>query len=351
VLGGFREALDQQARPHRAPLRARVQARQIFVFATAGTLGWNGPWESAVRQGLSFFLTRYRRPDGLFRTLLTPEGEPADDSARLYDQAFALLAFAAAAKALPRESVELKSYASQILSSLEKTRRHSNGGFREWGGPSPFLSNPHMHLLEAALAWVELDGGDEWIYLADEIVYLCLGRLLDCNGAIREVYDGRWRPFPTNDGRVIEPGHQFEWAWLISRWASGNGTENINAATRRLYEIGLTGVDWNRRVVIDALLDNGTVWRAGARMWPQTEWLKASLALNCFGDIESAFDAVFKYLRTDTFGLWRDNLSLEGDFAYEPAPASTLYHIMCAFSQVKSLQIRPDGRVFSFSFS
>ena len=44
-----------------------------------------------VRRGIDYFIGRYRRPDGLFRTLVDAEGMPLDERALLYDQAFALL--------------------------------------------------------------------------------------------------------------------------------------------------------------------------------------------------------------------------------------------------------------------
>ena len=42
--------------------------------------------------GLEFFIRHYLRADGLFHTLVAPDGKVRDDRAVLYDQAFALLA-------------------------------------------------------------------------------------------------------------------------------------------------------------------------------------------------------------------------------------------------------------------
>src|SRR4051812_8511385 len=97
--GGFFELLDREARPICAPRRLRVQARQIYVYASAGFAGWRGPWPDAVRHGLEAIARRYRRSDGLYRTLCDDSGAPLDERAFLYDQAFVLLALATAAKA------------------------------------------------------------------------------------------------------------------------------------------------------------------------------------------------------------------------------------------------------------
>jgi mannose/cellobiose epimerase-like protein (N-acyl-D-glucosamine 2-epimerase family) len=50
--GGFVEAIGLNGRPLPLPTRARIQPRQIHVYATAGRLGWRGPWRRAVTRGL-----------------------------------------------------------------------------------------------------------------------------------------------------------------------------------------------------------------------------------------------------------------------------------------------------------
>ena len=47
-----------------------------------------------MTDGLKYFLAHYRRPDGLFRTLVAADGAVLDERAYLYDQAFVLLALA-----------------------------------------------------------------------------------------------------------------------------------------------------------------------------------------------------------------------------------------------------------------
>jgi mannose/cellobiose epimerase-like protein (N-acyl-D-glucosamine 2-epimerase family) len=48
INGGYFDRLDQQARPLSLQKRLRVQARQAFVYAEAGRLGWDGPWRDAT---------------------------------------------------------------------------------------------------------------------------------------------------------------------------------------------------------------------------------------------------------------------------------------------------------------
>src|SRR5690606_6645753 len=85
--GAFVETLTLVGRLAPAPRRARVQARQIYVFAQAGLMGWQGPWARAVRTGVEHLEANFLREDGLMRTLLDQDGLPLDEAAMVYDQA------------------------------------------------------------------------------------------------------------------------------------------------------------------------------------------------------------------------------------------------------------------------
>jgi mannose-1-phosphate guanylyltransferase/mannose-6-phosphate isomerase len=343
--GGFFDALDQEARPVRTQRRARVQTRQVFAFAVGATLGWTGPWRQAVEHGLDYFLDRFRRPDGLFRTLVGEDGAPVDETAMLYDQAFALFAFAWAARVLPGRAEVLADEAAQVLARLRETRWDGRG-FAEAAGPTPYQANPQMHLFEAALAWAELGRGDGWERLADDLAGLALDRFIDPRtGALREFFAADWSPAPGAPGRLVEPGHQFEWAWLLERWGRRRGRDDARTAARRLYEVGLLGVDQRRGVAMNALLDDLTLNDPGARLWPQTERLKAALILAESGgdapaaegyreDAVAAARGLQLYLDGVVPGLWRDKLRPDGGFVAEPAPASSLYHIACAIADL-----------------
>jgi mannose-6-phosphate isomerase len=111
-----------------------------------------------------------------------------------------------------------------------------------------------------------------------------------------------------------------------------------------LFEIGVAGVDPGRNVAIDALLDDCSTHQASARLWPQTERLKAAVTLARRGDsAEGAYLAhavgaarsLRRYLETDIPGLWRDSLTATGAFLDQPAPASSFYHIVCGINELQ----------------
>jgi mannose-6-phosphate isomerase len=347
VKGGFFEKIAQDGTPVEAPRRARVQPRQIYSYAAAGLLGWEGPWKQALVHGLDFYLDRYRRPDGFMRTLVASDGTPLDDSVDLYDQAFGLFGLAMAAQVLP-ERTDLPTLAVALRGALYATLKHPVAGFEE-SVPRrlPLLSNPHMHLFEASLAWIEVPGvtgGDAgWRTMADEIAELALAKFIDpVSGGLREYYDGDWSPAPGVQGRIIEPGHQFEWAWLLLRWSKLSGRDDAVAAALRMIEIGDgPGVDPARGVAIFALLDDMSTHDDVARLWAQTERIKAGvLAAQVTGDPRwwatavGGAEGLIKYFDTPVKGLWRDKLQADGTFVDEAAPASSFYHIVCAILEL-----------------
>lgn len=342
--GGFAELLSLDSRPVASVRRGRVQPRQMHVFAQAGLSGWRGSWQASVTRGLSRFEQVYLRSDGLVRTLLTAECEPLDETAMVYDQAFAMLAGATATRAgIPGDH---EAVARRIRTNLLE-RPTSCGGFVE-SGDDPYQSNAHMHLLEACLAWEEAGGDTEWAVLADAIVALCRNHFIDADGGfLREFFDAEWMPAAGDAGRVVEPGHQFEWAWLLSRYSRMRGAADVLQDAHRLYAFGKKGVDQRRGVVVDSLNDDGSMRSRRARLWPQTEWLKAALILSelsedvererFLDDSAAALRAVWRYLTPE--GLWRDKLLADDQFIDEPAPASSFYHISAAWMQLAATSL------------
>ena len=339
-FGAFEERLGQDGRPIIEPRRARVQARQLYVFAEAGRCGWSGPWRPAITAGLKHLSKSFLRADGLMRTRVSYAGAPLDETAYLYDQAFYLLALASVSRAFDatifeRDAVALR---DRLCNTADV-----EGGMRE-AGAHPFQSNAHMHLLEASLAWEEAGDDPGWRGFSDQIVQLARTRFIDAEGGfLREFFEADWSPAKGADGHLVEPGHQFEWAWLLTRYGCARAdTDTINDAWR-LYAAGLRGVDQTRKVAVDEMNDDGTLRLSRARLWPQTEWLKASMVLaslcegpqqrECLDQARIALRTLLSYVTK--FGVWNDKLPDCGIFRDEPAPASSLYHIMAAYLQTR----------------
>lgn len=339
--GRFAEALSLDSRIMKVARRARVQARQIWTYAEAGRLGWSGPWRRAVTLGVDRLDAEYLRQDGLCRTLLDQDGTPLDETAMVYDQAFVMLALETARR-LADDPVGLERRAVQIRDVL-LSQRLEGGGWKEAGGHA-FQSNAHMHLLEACLAWEEGGGDKAWGEMADHVVHMAHAHFIDPKeGYLREFFNADWEPAPGEDGRVVEPGHQFEWAWLLARHARLRQDETLLTHARRLYDFGAKGIS-DARVALDVLNVDGRPRGERARLWPQTEWLKAALILaevsddgerrRYLSDAADALRALWLYL-TPT-GAWRDKRLGRKGFINEAAPASSFYHIMGAYKQLSA---------------
>ena len=164
-------------------------------------------------------------------------------------------------------------------------------------------------------------------------------------GALREFFDHDWAPMPGDKGRIVEPGHQFEWAWLLLRWAERRGNADALVKARRLFEIGEQyGIAQPRDVAVMTLFDDFSVADPIARLWPQAEWLKSAIRFAALTQGEErerylrsavrAATALQRFLDTPVKGLWRDKQQADGSFIDEPAPASSFYHILCAIYEL-----------------
>jgi mannose-1-phosphate guanylyltransferase/mannose-6-phosphate isomerase len=334
-LGGFHERLDWTHSPGPHPRRIRVQARQVYVYATAGLMGWPGPWRAAVDHGLAWLESRHRRDDGLYRTLVDQDGSPRDESAHLYDQAFVLLALARAAKALPHQREDLSAKARALLAPVTQVFSLPQGGFRACESGLAVEADPIMHLFEATQAWLDVEPSPLWENLARDIAMQFLDKMMDHDRPqIREEFEADWSPKAGPAGRVIEPGHQFEWAWLLGRWARRTRDARALAAAEGLYETGLAGVDPASGIVLDELTDEGVPTGPMARLWPQAERLRAVLMFETEPEarrkaVSAAAGALESYFTKEPPGLWRDSRA-DLQISEDSALASSFYHIVGA---------------------
>jgi len=341
--GGFYERLNRDLTPYEEPRRARLVSRQIYCFAAGKALGWNGPADELIAHGLDFLVNRLLKDDGTVIMAVSIDGAMTKTDYDPYDYAFVLFALAAAAQALD-EHKDLPALARAVRDRLIANWKHPVIGFTE---ALPLKSNPHMHLLEAFLAWAERVGDEDptWQALADEMVELARTRLIDPQtGALTEVFTADWTPAADAKGLVVEPGHQLEWAWLLMRWADIKGDTNAFDKAWRLVEIAETHGINARKVAFNAMDEHFKVRDAEAKLWPQTERLKAlhtltfhpmaSTGQKAFaqGKMAEAIAGLQTYFLSEPAGLWHEVMLSDGSLDDQPTRASSLYHITCAIA-------------------
>ena len=339
----FPERLSIHGEKDVCPHRLFVQARHVFSYCELGRLGWTGPWREMVHANIDFLVERGRRADGFYIHRFDHKGEVFDGRADLYDQAFMLLALAHAGRALERP--ELFAVAEELGDALDKAWRLPHGGYFEGeiAVCPPYRQKP-AHASARMLH--RAPRGERRAALAARrrtyrralrpLVSPCRER-----GAARifrrraSAARGRGRA-GRRAGPLLRMG-------LAVRDSGGVGRARGDASSPTAWRrsAAATAFDPVRGVAINEVMIDGTVRNPAARLWPQTERLKAALArLRRTGEEEeraeaaAAYAGLVKYFETPRRGAWRDKLLADGSWIEEPAPGSSMYHITCAFAEL-----------------
>jgi len=341
--GSFVERVDFSGVPlPDVPRRAMVQARQIYVFAHAALLGWWPQGRDTALTAAQNVIERYFEPDGRPGWVFSVAAEGTIHDARrdLYTHAFVLFGLAWAYRLEPRPA--FRDAALATLAVLDKHFASPSGGFHAEHPATPggMRQNPHMHLFEAMIAWHEADGEGPFLARAAQLRDLMATRFLrPATGILAEYFDDLWQPQSGARGRICEPGHHYEWCWLLARYARLSG-QNQDELIATLYSYAdRHGFD-DRGLIVDELLDDGAVHKASRRCWPHTEAIKADAAAFEAGDMHAAERAARLIERTmATFlgrpvgGGWIDHIDADGAPLVSFMPASTLYHVMLAAAE------------------
>lgn len=339
--GGFHEALAFDGRPALQTFRrVRVQARQVHVFATASRLSF-ADGEALARAGFDYLIEKACPDFGARGCVhrLSPDGAIQDARRDLYDQAFLLLACASMHRAFgdPR-ALDL---AARACAYLDEALASPSGGYAEDdSGTLPRRQNPHMHLFEAFLALYEATGEEGYRARADAMLSLFEQKFFDRKaGVLREFFDDDWRADPQK-GRVIEPGHMAEWVWLLARRERLGGAD-FAATKRALFFSATAACDAAGFLVDEATI--GAAPSGARRLWPQTEFIKAAIAMDAAGDPAAAaagaamIARLFEtYLAEPVAGLWCDRFDAAGGRMAQDVPASILYHLFDAAAEARA---------------
>lgn len=341
--GGFFEAFTFEGTPQDIPRRCMVQARQIYSLRICSELNLCDKDLSAkaIHQGIQSLVKKYSLSNGSFAHAADAKGNITDATPDLYAQAFALFGLANAYRLEPRP--ELKQRALEFIKYLETERKLPQGGYSELqNGQTVYEANPHMHMFESALSWMEIDSAPEWKELADSLMNLALTKFIDpATGALAEHFNSDWTPIRANGNFVFEPGHHYEWAWLMGLYQKYTG-KDLTSVRKKLVDIAeTTGIHTERKSVIDEVWSDGKAKLTTSRFWPQCERIKVLLQLALedstqknfyLQKADEALTALFNFFETPRKGLWFDIWQDDGEFKIQPAKASSLYHITGALT-------------------
>lgn len=339
--GGFFDQLSFEDAANACDFkRLRVCARQIFVFAELARSGVPDA-KAAMAHGLDYLFTRLRHPAGGFIRSTRLDGSSLDETRDLYDHAFVVFALSSAYRLTG--DTALLDEARGVLRLVAGEMSHPAGGFIEALPPArPRRQNPHMHLLEACLAWAAQVPDPQFTLLAQDLITLFERQFYHADsGILFEFFDDDWSLPSDPAGLQLEPGHHFEWIWLLGEagrigLASAGRREiacRLAATANRGF--GSAGLPYGALRIDPA--GKAVASDTACRIWVVTEWLRACLVEpdNGVGSAGPALSWLQAFLDVPVKGLWHERCDADtGSFAVEPVKASSLYHIVSALTPI-----------------
>ena len=341
--GGFHERLDLAGKPILdVPKRLMVQGRQLYVYCHAGLLGWYPDSRRLADACVDYILGGFYQRDGRPGWIhsLAPDGSIASGARDTYTHAFVLLGLAWHYRFTGDKQV-LK-IADETLSFLDEAIASPYGGYLD-AMPRPDLirrQNPHMHLFEGLIALFQATRNPKYLARADEI----FGVFSRCffrpdYGWLCEYLTEELDPLSGQYGRISEPGHHYEWIWLLRNFERASG-RNVAPYCTALYDHA-DRYGWDEEgFIVDEVDCAGAVLKGSRRSWPHTEAVKANIVEGEAGrpgcDGKAAHCVVRlmdTYMGRPISSGWIDHVDEHGRPMTAMMPASTLYHVFCATAE------------------
>ncbi|MFJ3370787.1 AGE family epimerase/isomerase [Pseudomonas sp. NPDC086251] len=322
------EALDAEHQPL-PPQRYRAMAcaRQLYLFSS---LIGQVPGAEARAAALFRSLQQHfhdAEHGGWFYSI-DPHGAPLDQRKDLYTHAFILFACAHYWDKVREPLVE--SVLNAALEVLAQRFATGDGLYeasldRNWSslntGP---LQNPLMHLAEAFLATLSVR---EDVAVQGVLVELCTAlqqRFIDPHdGVLME------KPLGAVDN-WFEPGHQFEWFFLLESSPLLRGSALHTSLARAFAFTEQRGVD-PQTGAVRAMLDlDGQPKDATQRIWAQAEYLRA-LTLRPGSETAVLHQLQALQQRFLHAGGWYECRDEQGEVSRQDMPSTTPYHLATCY--------------------
>lgn len=328
--GAIVEALNADGRPDAAPATTLTQARCVFALAHLHlATGCPNLLEAACR--VNGFLDRSLRDvDGGYRV------STVNAVRRSYDQSFALLALVTLRRADP--AAIPASHITDLWRFVEaRLTDPATGALRADDGPAradaPCAQNPHMHMFEAALQAFEMTNERIWLDRASRLVDLAARHFVDpSTGAVREFIGADLKPLATETGARREPGHQYEWAWLLRRFADFGGDPAARGMADRM--VAFTEAHGLRRdgrmagAPFDAVDASGRIAEDTHLLWPLTEAGKYCAAVGDETGARTIETLIFgHYFADGPHPVWVNQLDGAGEVVWDAALGRLIYHV------------------------
>ncbi|WP_089342103.1 AGE family epimerase/isomerase [Burkholderia singularis] len=337
---GFNPALQlpfEAVAPHtHAPLpvaryRAMACARQLFVFARAN--------DAAHAHTLFAALCRHFRDprhDGWFYSI-DAHGAPLERTKDLYTHAFVVFACAEYFAAFGnRDARNIAQHTAALI--VERFARQRGDALLDAARSEDFaettsapLQNPLMHLTEgwlaASRAFGDVAFDDALLHTVQAVERAFVAPRTGCVAEL---------PLGSADNR-FEPGHQFEWFYLVSAAGARLAATSLPDALARAYAFAQRhGVDPQTGGVCAALDEHGACIDSTQRIWAQTEYLRALATHGGSGPDALAQQAERFRTRFLHPRGWHECKTARGDVSRADMPSTTPYHLATAYAALPS---------------
>jgi mannose-6-phosphate isomerase len=279
--GIFQPYLDREWRPQGDGPRTLVsQCRLVYNFARAFEHTRDQGYAALVRRGLAALSDYFATSDeGGYAWSCHPDGRVADETFDAYGHAFVVLALATAATCL--DEPRYRDAALRTWAFMQRRFGDTHGGLIWHVARNGRIvdevrsQNPLMHTFEALLTLAPLDAGGTVLRDAAAIWHFLQARLLG-PGCLPEWYDPTWHPARAEERAIVEIGHAFEWAFLLSEAQTLLPGEDLLGAGRQFLDYGMRhGYDAEAGGIYSQVNYDGSLRRRRKGWWEQCEALRA----------------------------------------------------------------------------
>ena len=329
--------------------RGMVAGRQLFFFSHAYRLTVDPIFEDRARRVYADLLSHFwDKTNGGWYFSVDDNNVACDTTKDLYGHAFIMFGLAHYAAIFAD---------TDAVNWIEKTNelvfRHFRlpGGWfassttRDWVILNRNLEqNPHMHLLETYLSAYDATRDEAFLKCATEMMSIYTELLRTRDGSkVLEHLDENGQATGAR-GNLIEPGHLYEWYWLVNEYADIAGLPAYRATGAPIVDwADRWGCDSDAGGIYDQVDSDGNIVSHRKRIWPVTECIKAFATLVRTSGSKQSKDSLIRWI---TFiqnryctkdGAWHEYLSRSLKSGCDYLPLSTPYHVAMAALEVERL--------------
>jgi len=329
--------------------RGMVAGRQLFFFSHAYRLTLDPIFEDRAHRLYTDLLSHFwDKTNGGWYFSVDDDNSAHDTTKDLYGHAFIM--FGLAHYSAVFSNADAVGWIERTNELVFHHFRLPGGWFAPWAtrdwviGGKNLEQNPHMHLLEAYLSAYDATQDEAFLKCATEMMSIYTELLRTRDGSkVLEHLDENGRPSGER-GNLIEPGHLYEWYWLVNEYADIAGLPAYRATCSQIVDwADRWGCDSGAGGIYDQVDSDGNIVSHRKRIWPVTECIKAfSTSVRTSGSEEARKSLISwiifireKYCTKD--GAWHEYLNRELRPDCDYLPLSTPYHVAMAALEVERL--------------